>query len=431
MDKLRERYDNLDGLRAISCLLIIAYHVKKYGDYQISGVPADIIDLWTQFVPLFLLISGFGMFCGYYERMKNREISLSAFYKKRYAKILPFFAFVLLIYCVLEHSLSGLIEALTQATLTYGLLPNITMELCGVAWTIGMIFLFYMLFPFFVFLCDSKKTALIAFGISIVLSIFCYSYFFTHYGNGEFVSRKNFLYLAPYFMGGAVSFLFRDSIKRVISAHRIISLIVCILITVGYYFIPGKILGINTIVLKNLLLFLPWLWYSISVKSNFGNESNQDFSRLGLIAALDPRLGNVEWLGRGPHENYPDRKTSAFMGVWNSTVNGMAEEYEKPQSMGERCDVKWVTFTDDKGEGVRFRTDGTFDFSALHYTDEDLWQTKYLHELSKIHRPEIILHLDAAMRGLGNASCGPGPLPKYELKEKSYSYSFVIEPIKR
>ena len=169
---------------------------------------------------------------------------------------------------------------------------------------------------------------------------------------------------------------------------------------------------------------------SIGVKSNFGNESNQDFSRLGLIAALDPRLGNVQWLGRGPHENYPDRKTSAFMGVWDGTVNGMTEEYIKPQSMGERCDVKWVTFTDNKGEGVRFCTGGTFDFSALHYTDEELWQTKYKHELSKIHRPEIILHLDAAMRGLGNASCGPGPLPKYELQEKNYSYGFVIEPIK-
>ena len=169
---------------------------------------------------------------------------------------------------------------------------------------------------------------------------------------------------------------------------------------------------------------------SIGVKSNFGNESNKDFSRLGLIAALDPRLGNVQWLGRGPRENYPDRKTSAFMGVWDGTVNGMTEEYEKPQSMGERCDVKWVTFTDDKGEGVRFRTGGTFDFSALHYMDEDLWQTKYKHELGKIHRPEIILHLDAAMRGLGNQSCGPGPLPKYELQEKNYSYGFVIEPVK-
>ena len=169
---------------------------------------------------------------------------------------------------------------------------------------------------------------------------------------------------------------------------------------------------------------------SIGVKGNFGNEGNKDFSRLGLIAALEPRLGNVQWLGRGPHENYPDRKTSAFMGVWNGTVNGMTEEYEKPQSMGERCDVKWVTFTDDKGEGVRFCTGGTFDFSALHYLDEELWQTKYKHELGKIHRPEIILHLDAAMRGLGNASCGPGPLEKYELREKNYSYGFVIEPIK-
>ena len=169
---------------------------------------------------------------------------------------------------------------------------------------------------------------------------------------------------------------------------------------------------------------------SIGVKGTFGNENNKDFSRLGLIAALDSRLGNVQWLGRGPHENYPDRKTSAFMGVWNGTVNGMTEEYIKPQSMGERCDVKWVTFTDDKGEGIRIRTGNSFAFSALHYMDEELWQTKYKHELKKIYRPEIILHLDAAMRGLGNASCGPGPLPKYELQEKSYSYGFVIEPVK-
>ena len=171
---------------------------------------------------------------------------------------------------------------------------------------------------------------------------------------------------------------------------------------------------------------------TIKVITTFGNEANQDFSRLGLIAALEPRLGNVEWFGRGPHENYPDRKTSAFMGVWNNTVNGMTEEYIKPQSMGERCDVMWVTFTDDKGEGIRIQTKGSdsFSFSALHYMDEELWQTKYKHELSKIHRPEIILHLDAAMRGLGNASCGPGPLPEYELREKSYNYGFVIQPVK-
>ena len=170
----------------------------------------------------------------------------------------------------------------------------------------------------------------------------------------------------------------------------------------------------------------------IVVSSTFGNESNKDFSRLGLIAALDTRLENVQWLGRGPHENYPDRKTSAFMGVWNGKVKGMTEEYEKPQSMGERCDVQWVTFTDDKGDGIRIQTtDGNLSFSALHYMDEDLWQTKYLHELKNIYRPEIILHLDAAMRGIGNASCGPGPLPQYELSEKNYGYSFIIQKVKK
>ena len=291
MTKLRERYDNLDGLRAISCLLIIVYHVKKFGNYRLNGVPADIIDLFTQFVPLFLMISGFGIFCGYYERMKNREISLSAFYKKRYAKILPFFAFVLLIYCVLEHSISGIIEALTQATLTYGLLSSITMGLCSVAWTIGIIFLFYMLFPFFVFLCDTKKTALISFGISIVLSIFCYSYFFKQYGDGAYITRNNFLYLSPYFFGGAVTYLFRDSIKRVIGAHRIIALILCLMITVGYYFIPNEMWGVSTIVLKNLLLFLPWLWYSISVKSYvLSNPVASFLSKISLELYLSQML---------------------------------------------------------------------------------------------------------------------------------------------
>ena len=169
----------------------------------------------------------------------------------------------------------------------------------------------------------------------------------------------------------------------------------------------------------------------IDVTSSFGNEANRDFSRLGLISALDSRLENVEYLGRGPMENYPDRKDCAFVGCYTNTVTDMQEEYIKPQSMGERCDVQWVTFTDDKGEGIRIcTTEGNLSFSAQHYTDEELWQTKYMHELKKIRHPEVILHLDAAMRGLGNASCGPGPLPQYELREKSYTYGFIIEPIK-
>lgn len=87
-----ERYDNLDGLRTLSCLGIIAMHIKANTDYQITGwVYETFISSWTLFVYLFLLISGFGMFCGYYEKFKTGTIDLNGFYIKRYKKILPFF----------------------------------------------------------------------------------------------------------------------------------------------------------------------------------------------------------------------------------------------------------------------------------------------------------------------------------------------------
>jgi len=161
------------------------------------------------------------------------------------------------------------------------------------------------------------------------------------------------------------------------------------------------------------------------------NETNADFRRLGLQAFLDKSLENVEYLGCGPMENYPDRKDCAFVGCYTTTVSGMQEEYIKPQSMGERCDVNWVKLTDNKGQGICITAlDNTFMFSAQHYTDEDLWQTKYLHELNKIRKPEVVLHLDAAMRGLGNASCGPGPLRKYEMEKGMHKLHFCISPAK-
>ena len=163
----------------------------------------------------------------------------------------------------------------------------------------------------------------------------------------------------------------------------------------------------------------------------FNNEKNVDFRRLGLQAFLDKSLENVEYLGRGPMENYPDRKDCAFVGCFNTTVSGMQEEYIKPQSMGERCDVEWLQLTDNSGKGIRLIGMGLpFMFSAQHYTDEDLWQTKYLHELKNIHRPEVVLHLDAAMRGIGNASCGPGPLRKYEMEKGHHRLSVCISPVK-
>ncbi len=166
----------------------------------------------------------------------------------------------------------------------------------------------------------------------------------------------------------------------------------------------------------------------VEVKAYFGNEQNHDFSRLGLQASLSKSLENVEWLGRGPMENYPDRLDAARLGLWQKSVKDMEEEYIRPQSMGERCDVRWLSLTDGNGRGITIRNiGGWLGFSAQHYTDEDLWKVKFRHELGQVRRPEVVLHLDAAMRGIGNGSCGPGPLEKYQLREPSYQYDLVIE----
>ena len=86
---MKERYDNLDGLRAISCLCIIAMHIKANADYQISGwLFQNVVSAWGHLVALFLMISGFCMFCGYYEKFKSGEVNLNNFYTKRYKRSL-------------------------------------------------------------------------------------------------------------------------------------------------------------------------------------------------------------------------------------------------------------------------------------------------------------------------------------------------------
>lgn len=199
-----ERYKNLDGLRAISCIGIIAMHIKANTNYQINGWAWDsLIPSLTLLVYLFLMPSGFGMFCGYYERVKNGQVDWNQFFTKRYKKILPFFVFLILLDLVMERSAGHLIEGLTEATLVFGLLPNNNPSVIGVSWTLGVIFLFYMLSPFFVWLCWTKRRAWISLAISCALTVFCSIYFFNKpFVVEDFAARHNFLYCAPYFLGG-------------------------------------------------------------------------------------------------------------------------------------------------------------------------------------------------------------------------------------
>ena len=145
-------------------------HIQANTKYEISGwVWQSLIPSLTLGVYLFLIISGFGVFCGYYQNFKDGAMSLNSFYKKRIIKLLPFCSLFILADVAMERSASSGIEGLTEITLAFGLLPNNSLSVIGVGWTLGVIFLFYMLFPYIVFLCWTKKRAWMALGGSILL----------------------------------------------------------------------------------------------------------------------------------------------------------------------------------------------------------------------------------------------------------------------
>lgn len=171
----------------------------------------------------------------------------------------------------------------------------------------------------------------------------------------------------------------------------------------------------------------------IDVDASFSKPANGDIiHRMGLQIVLPAGLENIKYYGHGPHENYPDRKTSSFVGLYETTAKGMeAEHYVRSQSMGNREAVRWFTITDNNNQGLKISSKDHMSFSALHFTDNEIWQAKHDFMLNEIRKPEVYLSLDCIQQGLGNASCGPLPLPEYMIPSNQLlGYSFRIEPMK-
>ncbi|MBR1926216.1 MAG: RICIN domain-containing protein [Bacteroidales bacterium] len=165
----------------------------------------------------------------------------------------------------------------------------------------------------------------------------------------------------------------------------------------------------------------------VDVTASFSPGEDFTLHRLGLRMLLDPALENVTWYGRGPMENYRDRKDAAFLGVYSSTVTDMAEPYARTQTMGGRTDTRWIRLSSSDGRAVNIMAEAPLEFSAQHFTDEEIFSAKYFHNLDKVRRGEVVLSLDCFMDGLGNGSCGPGTLPEYRIKPgETYSFKFRI-----
>lgn len=157
-----------------------------------------------------------------------------------------------------------------------------------------------------------------------------------------------------------------------------------------------------------------------------GFEDFETLPRVGLKLALDSSFETVQWYGRGPHENYPDRKTSAFLGNYTTTVTDMFVPYLNPQHNGARSDVSHVSLSKPDGSGPVFTVESSkpFLFTALHFDELDY--SRYIRPGFLKPREETILYLDHRMLGLGNASCGPKPLPEYMLPVQPYQFDLTL-----
>ena len=155
-----------------------------------------------------------------------------------------------------------------------------------------------------------------------------------------------------------------------------------------------------------------------------------DLRRAGLVCAIDSSLNHVDYYAYGPMENYCDRKDGAMVGRYSTTVAEMPERYVKPQSTGGREGLRELILRGADGFGLRIQTEGNVAFSALPYTDEDLMNANHFWEMQP--RPYTVLHLDAWMRGVGNASCGQdvGTLPQYCVPAKPLTYKLRLSPLK-
>ncbi len=165
------------------------------------------------------------------------------------------------------------------------------------------------------------------------------------------------------------------------------------------------------------------------------SDTLPEIPRIGNNLILDRELDQVEWHGRGPHENYVDRKTSAFVGRYQMEVADLYFPYERPQENGYRTDIREVAFTNMNGQGLKFQATGELlGFNAHHALTGDFDEGEEKIQRHAYHIPTrslVSVNIDHLQMGVGgDNSWGQRPHDEYMIQPANYTYSYVIIPVK-
>ena len=165
-----------------------------------------------------------------------------------------------------------------------------------------------------------------------------------------------------------------------------------------------------------------------------GQGGMPDLFKFGMTMQMAREYDQVEFYGRGPVENYSDRNSAQFLGVYKSSVADQYYPYIRPQENGNKTDVRWWKVLNADGKGLMFYSDAPLSMSSLNYTTADLdggAEKQSIHAGDLNPRPFTVIHIDKAQYGLACVnSWGATPLEEYKLHYGDYTYSFVIAPVR-
>ena len=170
----------------------------------------------------------------------------------------------------------------------------------------------------------------------------------------------------------------------------------------------------------------------VDCRISIGKKNLPELPRFGTRLRLPTEFSRVEWYGRGPHENYWDRRASAFVGHYKSSVRDQFVPYVSPQENGYKTDVRWVAVRNKEGKGLAFFGRDLLSFSVLPYAIEDLSQKSRgtMHPTDLVERDFIELNVDDKQTGVGGEdSWGARPYLQYTLFPDDYSYRYRFRPL--
>lgn len=165
-----------------------------------------------------------------------------------------------------------------------------------------------------------------------------------------------------------------------------------------------------------------------------GSKALPEMPRLGMRMILNPEYDVMTWLGRGPHENYADRKTSSPIGLYTATVREQFHPYVRAQETANKTDVRWVALRNNAGEGVLIVGEEPLNVSAWNFPQDDIdyvpFNVERRHGGSIEKKDMVWLNIDHRLMGVGgDTTWGAQVHPEYTITPKEWQYSFTLQPL--